>query len=124
MLKLVKEQKTVEEDVEPKEIIQPSASMRHKFMLEGDKAKLEHPRKVLWKWLISYLKPFRFKFSLFFCLLLIATIITSVTPLLIASIIDNGIVKGNINHVYVMSGIYLLLMIIVVVFFIIFSNAF
>ena len=118
MVKLVKEQKVVEEE-QQKEIIQPSASMRHKFMLERDKTKLEYPRKFLWKWLISYLRPFRFKFSLFFCLLLFGTVVTSVTPLLTASIIDNGIVKGNLRYVLLMSGIYLVLMI-----FMAFSNYF
>lgn len=111
MLKLVKELKHVEEDEEEKVIIQPSASSRHKFMLEREKAKLEHPRRILWKWLFSYLKPFRLKFTLFLCLLLIGTVITSVTPLLIASIIDNGIIKGNTNYIQGMSGIYLFLMI-------------
>ena len=111
MLKLVKELKHVEEDEEEKVIIQPSASSRHKFMLEGEKAKLEHPRRILWKWLFSYLKPFRLKFTLFLCLLLIGTVITSVTPLLTASIIDNGIIKGNTNYIWGMSRIYLFLMI-------------
>ena len=111
MLKLVKEKKyPVEEEEEEKVIILPSASSRHKFMIDGEKAKLETPRTVLWKWLFSYLKPFRFKFFLFLCLLLIGTVITSAIPLLTASIIDNGIVKGNTDYIIGMSGIYFLLM--------------
>jgi len=108
---LVKEQTREESEEEQKEIIQPSVSTRHKFMLEGVKANLTNKRKDLRKWLLSYLKPFRFKFSLFLCLLLIGTVITSVSPILIASVIDRGIVRGDVNHILVMSAIYLSLMI-------------
>ena len=52
-----------------KEIIKPSASTRHRFMLEGDKSPLDHPRKVLWKWLITYLKPMQLKFLIYFIFL-------------------------------------------------------
>ncbi len=100
---------------EEKEIIQPSASARHRFMLEGDKAKLEHPRKELWRWLISYLKPFRWKFSIYFIFLLMGTVIISVSPLISASIIDNGIVPRNTHYVIVVSTIYLSLMLIMAI---------
>ena len=106
-------EKKEEHEEEQKVIIQPSASSRHKFMLESDKAKLDQPRKVLRKWLISYLKPYRLKFLLFLALLLIGTVITTISPLLSASIIDNGIVKGNITFIFELSIIYLFLMIIV-----------
>ncbi len=111
MTNLVKEQTREESEEGQKEIIQPSANTRHKFILEGVKANLTNKRKDLWKWLLSYLKPFRFKFSLFLCLLLIGTVITSVSPILIASVIDRGIVRGDVNHILVMSAIYLSLMI-------------
>ena len=45
------------DEEEQKEIIQPSASTRGRFMFEDEKAKLEHPRKELWKWLLSYINP-------------------------------------------------------------------
>ena len=117
MFKLVKKIEKEEPDDDQKEIIQPSASTRRRFMLEGDKAKLEYPRKVLRKWLISYLKPYRLKFFLFLFLLLIGTIITSISPLLSASIIDNGIIKNNITYIFELSIVYLILMI-----FMAFSN--
>ena len=92
---------------EDKEIIKPSASTRHRFLLEGDKSQLEHPRKDLWKWLISYLKPMWVKFLLFFIFLLIGTVITAISPILSANIIDNGIVVKDVNYILMMIVIYL-----------------
>ncbi len=103
------------DEEEQKEIIQPSASSRHRFMFEDEKAKLDHPRKELWKWLLSYIIPFRWKFSLFFIFLLIGTVILSITPVLSASIIDNGIVTRNGDYILMMSTIYLSLMILMAI---------
>ncbi|MFX1298913.1 MAG: hypothetical protein ACFFD2_29140, partial [Promethearchaeota archaeon] len=78
------------DDEEREDIIKPSASTRQRFMLEGDKRKLDHPRKELWRWLISYLKPQKLGFFLFFIFLLVATVISSLTPIFSANIIDRG----------------------------------
>ncbi|MFX1567193.1 MAG: ABC transporter ATP-binding protein [Promethearchaeota archaeon] len=102
-------------DEEREEIIKPSASTRQRFMLEGDKSKLDHPRKELWRWLISYLKPQKSKFILFFIFLLIATIISALTPIFSANIIDKGIVMKNSYFVVIMSGIFLTLVLIMAV---------
>ncbi len=91
---------------EEAEIIQPSASHRPHFFMDSEKKKLEHPRKDLWKWLFSYIIPFKGKFVTFFILLLIGTLITSITPLISANIIDLGIVAGNSRYIIVMSSIY------------------
>ena len=104
---MVKDQHKDNHEEEQKEIIQPSASTRHRFMLEGDKSQLDHPRKELWKWLISYLKPMRRKFFVYFILLLIGTIITALSPIISANIIDNGIIAKNVDYIIVMSIIYL-----------------
>jgi len=84
-------------------------------MFEDEKAKLEHPRKELWKWLLSYINPSRWKFSLYFIFLLLGTVISSISPVLSASIIDNGIVARNGDYILMMSTIYLLLMILMAI---------
>jgi len=94
---------------EKKEIIQPSASTRRRFMFEGDKSNLEYPRKTLWKWMFSYLKSFRGKFFLYLVLLLIGTIISALSPIISASIIDRGIISGDTNFVLLLSSIYIAL---------------
>jgi len=104
---------------EEAEIIQPSATHRSKFFMDLEKKKLEHPRRELWKWLFSYIKPFKWKFVAFFILLLIGTLITSITPLISANIIDLGIVAGNSQYIIVMSSIYfgLLLVMAIITYF-------
>ncbi|MFW9901735.1 MAG: ABC transporter ATP-binding protein, partial [Candidatus Thorarchaeota archaeon] len=102
-------------DEEREEIIKPSASTRQRFMLEGDKTKLDHPRKELWRWLISYLKPQKSKFILFFIFLLIATIISALSPIFSANIIDKGIVMKNAYYIIILTGIFLTLILIMAV---------
>jgi len=104
---MVKKDQQDESEEEEKEIIQPSAGTHHKFMMEVDTSNLEHSRRELWKWLFSYLKPFRGKFTFYLMFLLIGTIITSVTPLISASIIDRGIIARNDNFIILMCTIYL-----------------
>ena len=57
------------EKEEEKEIIQPGVGMRHGFMMDSGKSKLEHPRRELWKWLFSYLGRYKWKFLTFLILL-------------------------------------------------------
>jgi ABC-type multidrug transport system fused ATPase/permease subunit len=104
------------DDEEREDIIKPSASTRQRFMLEGDKSKLDHPRRALWKWLISYLKPQKFELFLFFIFLLVATVISALTPIFSANIIDSGIVKKNSYHVVLVSGIFLMLVLFMAIF--------
>ncbi len=100
------------DDEEREEIIKPSASTRQRFMLEGDKSKLDHPRKELWRWLISYLKPQKLEFFLYFIFLLVATVISALSPIFSANIIDRGIVTKNTYYIVIMSGIFLILVLI------------
>ncbi|MFW9819133.1 MAG: ABC transporter transmembrane domain-containing protein [Candidatus Thorarchaeota archaeon] len=104
-----------DDDEEKEEIIKPSASTRQRFMLEGDKRKLDHPRKELWIWLFSYLKPQKSKFLLFFVFLLIATIISALTPVFSANIIDRGIVAKDPYYIIIMSCIFLILILGIVI---------
>ena len=99
--------------VEPeKEIRQPRSGggFGHMMFDENDK-KLNNPRKVLWKFIFSYLKPYRGLFILFLVLLLIGTTIMSVSPIISASIIDKGIIAQNSLYILNMSIIYLFIMI-------------
>ncbi len=96
---------------EEKEIIQPSAGMRRHFMMDSGKSKLDHPRHELWKWLFSYLVRYRWKFVTFLVLLLIGTLITSVSPIISANIIDNGIVAKNFIYIVIMSSIFISLLV-------------
>jgi ABC-type bacteriocin/lantibiotic exporter with double-glycine peptidase domain len=89
-----------ETEEEQKEIIKPSAGAGHKFMLDFEPSDLDHSRRELWGWLISYIKPFRWKFNLYLIVLLMGTIITASTPLITASIIDKGIIVSYIFHYY------------------------
>ncbi|MFW9781528.1 MAG: ABC transporter ATP-binding protein [Candidatus Heimdallarchaeota archaeon] len=100
-----------EAEKEEKEIILPSASARHGFMMDFESTELEHPRKTLWKWIISYLLPYKWKFTLFLFFLLAGTVISAITPTISARIIDTGIIGGNFYFVLVMSVIYLSLMV-------------
>ena len=98
--------KQEKEEEEQQEIIQPRAGGGHKFMLDFESSELEHSRGELWRWLFSYLKPFRGKFSLYLILLLMGTIVTAITPLITASIIDKGIIAGNMPFIFIMSVLY------------------
>ena len=111
--------KQEKEEEEQQEIIQPRAGGGHKFMMDFESSELEHSRRELWRWLFSYLKPFRGKFSLYLIFLLMGTIITAATPLITASIIDKGIITGNIQFILMMSVTYfsLLLFMAITTFF-------
>ncbi|MHA1822636.1 MAG: ABC transporter transmembrane domain-containing protein, partial [Promethearchaeota archaeon] len=94
------------EKEEEKEIIQPRVGMHRHFMMDSEKSKLEHPRRELWKWLFSYLGRYKWKFLTFLILLLIGTLITSVTPIISANIIDYGIVAEDSLYIIIMSTFY------------------
>jgi len=95
-----------EKEKEEKEIIQPSVGMQHRFMMDGGKSKLDHPRRELWKWLFSYLGRYKGKFLSFLMLLLIGTLITSINPIISRSIIDYGITAKNSSYIIVVSTLY------------------
>jgi ABC-type multidrug transport system fused ATPase/permease subunit len=104
-----------EEEEEQQEIIKPSTSGHHKFMMDIDSTELEHSRSKLWRWLFSYLKPFRGKFSLYLIFLLAGTIITTSTSLITANIIDKGILTGNIPFTLILSAIYFSLLLFIAI---------
>jgi len=94
------------EKEEEKEIIQPGVGMRHGFMMDHGKSKLVHPRRELWKWLFSYLSHYKWKFLTFLILLLIGTLVTSISPIISANIIDHGIVAKDNFYIMMMSTFY------------------
>jgi ABC-type multidrug transport system fused ATPase/permease subunit len=76
----------------------------------GEKAKLEHPRGTLWRWIFAYL--FRHKKLFIFYAILIATgsVINSFTPLLTRSLIDVGIIPRNTQVIFNISILYMSLL--------------
>lgn len=67
----------------------------------AEKANLEHPRGDLWRWMLSYLRPFKWKYAFYLILLIAATIGTAYTPILTRNLIDQGIGPYNIHtHMY------------------------
>lgn len=99
-----------EEQEEEQEIIQPTAVNRPRFMFDFEDIVLENSRSTLWKWIISYLKPLKLQFFFFLGSLLVGTIISALTPVISAQIIDKGIIRGKVSYILIMSIIYLLLM--------------
>ncbi|MFW9879090.1 MAG: ABC transporter ATP-binding protein [Candidatus Thorarchaeota archaeon] len=103
------------EQKEDQEIIQPSAVTRHGFMVDFEAKDLDHSRRTLWKWMLSYISPFRREFLLYLVLLLVGTLITAITPAISARIIDHGIIREDAYYVLLMSIIYLSLMVIMAI---------
>ena len=99
------------EKEEEKKIIQPGVGMGKHFMMDSGNSKLEHSRRELWKWLFSYLRAYKLKFISFLVLLLIGTLITSITPIISANIIDNGIVAKDGIYIIFMTTFYFSLLI-------------
>jgi len=77
--------------------------------LRGEKAKLEHPRGTLWRWMLSYLRPHAGKYLAFTALLITATIISAYTPVLSSMLIDRGIIGKDIQFLLNTAAIYIAL---------------
>ncbi len=84
---------------------------RGPMMFMDDKAKLEHPRGDLWRWIFSYLFKHKIKFFFFVILIAAGTVINSITPLLTRILIDSGIVEKNTQTILYITILYLSLMI-------------
>jgi len=96
---------------EEKEIIKPGVGMHRGFMMDSGKSKLEHSSRDLWKWLFSYLGRYKLKFISFLVLLLIGTLITSITPIISANLIDYGIVAKDITYIIYVTTFYFSLLV-------------
>jgi len=104
------------EKEEEKEIIQPGVGGMHKgFMMDSGSSKLEHPRRELWKWLFSYLGQYKWKFITLLALLLLGTLVTSISPIISANIIDNGIVAKDSSYIVFMSTFYFSLLLVMAI---------
>jgi len=80
-------------------------------MFGGEKTKLVFPRKVLWRWIFSYLKNHAWRYVAFMSLMMLGTIMMSASSLISRAIIDNGIRVGTagINIVIMLSVVYLII---------------
>jgi ATP-binding cassette subfamily B protein len=99
------------QEEEEKEIIQPRVGMHRGFMMDSGSSKLEHSSRELWKWLFSYLGRYKWKFVGFLVLLLIGTLITSITPIISANLIDYGIVAKDSAYIIFMTTFYFSLLV-------------
>lgn len=59
---------------------------------------LNFKRKTLWNWIFSYIGRRKKRFISLVVLLIIASVITAVNPMIIRNIIDNGIASGNLDY--------------------------
>ena len=75
--------------------------------LIGEKAKLEHPRGILWHWILSYLLIHKKLFIFYAILIGVGSVLNIITPLLTRSLIDLGIVAGNTQTILNISILYL-----------------
>jgi len=92
-------------------INQPSLGSHHRPSFGEGKPDLKHSSKVLWKWMLSYLKSFKGKFVLYTVFLLLGTIILTISPLISATLIDNGIVARDPDYIIIMSAVFLSLLV-------------
>jgi len=99
------------QEEEEKEIIQPRVGMHRGFMMDSGSSKLEHSSRELWKWLFSYLGRYKWKFVGFLVLLLIGTLISSITPIISANLIDYGIVAKDSVYIIYMTTFYFSLLV-------------
>ncbi|GAH70271.1 unnamed protein product, partial [marine sediment metagenome] len=83
---------------------------RGPMMFNEEKAKFDHPRKDLWKFLFSYLIPYKRRLIFYLILLLAGTAIMSLNPIIVANIIDNGIIPGDSQYILTLAIIFLSLM--------------
>ena len=100
---------------EEKKIIQPGVGMHRGFMMDSGKSKLEHSNRELWKWLFSYLRGYKWKFVTFLILLLLGTLITSITPIISANLIDYGIVAKDSVYIIFMTTFYFSLLVVMAI---------
>jgi len=109
------EEKKRLEEIEKERDLRPVGPQvgRHRgpMAFMGEKVKLEHSRRVLWRWIFGYLFRHK-KLFIFYTLLIIAgSIINSITPLLTRNIIDFGIDQRNSQVIFSISILYLSLLV-------------
>src|SRR5271157_949984 len=88
----------------------PGPGGRPMGMMIG-KAKTENPRGVLWRWIFSYMSPYWGRYATYFALLIAATTITAVSPLITLHIIDDAILTRDTTTLYSLITLYVLLMV-------------
>jgi ABC-type multidrug transport system fused ATPase/permease subunit len=109
------EEKKRLEEIEKQRELRPVGPQvgRHRGPMRfmGEKVKLEHPRRVLWRWILAYLFRYK-KLFIFYALLIVAgSIINSITPLLTRNLIDIGIIPRDSQVIFSISILYLFLLI-------------
>jgi ATP-binding cassette subfamily B multidrug efflux pump len=109
------EKKRLEEIEKERELrpIGPQVTQRRGPMaFTGEKAKLEYPRRILWRWIFAYLFRHKYLFIFYSILIVLGSIINSITPLLTRNIIDLGITPKNFQVIFNISILYMTLLVI------------
>ncbi|MFX0101727.1 MAG: ABC transporter transmembrane domain-containing protein [Candidatus Hodarchaeota archaeon] len=92
------------------EFHQPGLFRGPHMMGEG-KAKLDHPRKLLWSWIFSHLSNYKWRYVAFGAFLVLGSIVSSYSPLISATMIDQGIVPKKPQVLLTLALVYLFLMV-------------
>lgn len=71
------------------------------------KAKLEHPRKVLWRWIFSYIGKHKARWLAFAALIIAGTLAMTFTSVLSRQIIDDGIVASEVRVLETLALLYI-----------------
>jgi ABC-type multidrug transport system fused ATPase/permease subunit len=64
------------------------------------KAQTKNPRGVLWRWIFSYLRPHWIKYAAYFCLLIVASVVTAILPRITLNIINNAILTRDTTTLF------------------------
>ncbi|MEX2681155.1 MAG: ABC transporter ATP-binding protein, partial [Candidatus Sigynarchaeota archaeon] len=71
------------------------------------KAKLEHPRNVLWRWIFSYIGKHKAQWIFFAILIITGTFAMTFTSLISRQIIDEGIGEKNVRLIEMLALVYI-----------------
>jgi ABC-type multidrug transport system fused ATPase/permease subunit len=105
----VKQLQEIEKEIELRPRGPELSGHRGPMAFTEEKAKLEHSRSILWRWIFSYLLKQKKLFIFFVILITVGTIINSFTPFLTRTLIDSGIVARNTQIVLNISILYVTL---------------
>ena len=111
----LEEKKRLEEIERERELrpVGPQVTHRRGSMaFTGEKVKLEHPRRILWRWIFAYLFRHKKLFIFYTILIVLGSVINSITPLLTRNLIDLGIIPRNTQVIFSISILYMTLLVI------------
>ena len=109
----LEEKKRLEEIEKERELRPVGPQVTHRrgpMAFTGEKAKLEYPRSILWRWIFAYLFRHKKSFIFYSILIVLGSVINSVTPLLTRNLIDLGIIPRNSQVIFSIAILYIILL--------------